>query len=105
MNEFMKMLLSLSVSGTLIFMILKAVKPLYKEKFSRRWQYYIWLIAALRFLIPFAPETALMNQSFIMIENSVQNFVKDRQSIERAASTGTEGNEKGPLWLLTGQNF
>lgn len=105
MNEFMKMLLSLSVSGTLIFMILKAVKPLYKEKFSRRWQYYIWLIAALRFLIPFAPETALMNQSFIMIENSVQNFVKDRQSIERAASTGTEGNEKDPLWLLTGQNF
>ena len=61
MSAFMKTLLSLSLSGTLVFLLLKLLKPLYREKFSRRWQYYIWLVAALRFLIPFSPDGTLMN--------------------------------------------
>lgn len=55
MNEFMKILLSLSASGTLLLFLISGLKLLYRNKFSRRWQYYIWITAALRFLIPFAP--------------------------------------------------
>lgn len=53
MNEFMALLLSLSVSGTLLFLIILGLKRLCQNSFSRRWQYYIWLIVVLRLLIPF----------------------------------------------------
>ena len=60
MNEFMKVLLSLSVSGTLLLLPILGLKPLYKTKFSKRWQYYIWIIVALRFLLPFTPDTTIV---------------------------------------------
>lgn len=50
MSEFIKILLSLSLSGTLLMLLVLLPKPLYRERFSRRWQYYIWLVVALRFL-------------------------------------------------------
>ncbi len=64
MNEFMKILLSLSVSGTLLLLLILGLKPLYKSKFSRRWQYYIWIVAALRFLLPFTPGTTVVGSLF-----------------------------------------
>lgn len=64
MNEFIKILLSLSVSGTLLLLLIWGLKPFYKNKFSRRWQYYIWLIVALRFLLPFTPDTTVVGSLF-----------------------------------------
>ena len=64
MNEFIKILLSLSVSGTLLILLIWGLKPLYKNKFSKRWQYYIWIIAALRFLLPFTPNTTIVGSLF-----------------------------------------
>lgn len=64
MNEFIKVLLSLSVSGTLLLLLILGLKPLYKTKFSKRWQYYIWIIAALRFLLPFTPDTTIVGSLF-----------------------------------------
>lgn len=55
MDEFLKTLLSLSLSGTMLFLLVLIPRSLYRERFSRRWQYYIWLVVALRFLLPFAP--------------------------------------------------
>ena len=72
MSEFVKTLLSLSVSGSLLTVALLCLKPLYRERFSKRWQYYIWLIVVLRFLLPFTPETALMNRMFVSAETAVQ---------------------------------
>lgn len=80
MSEFMKTLLSLSLSGTLIFLLLKLLKPLYRERFSRRWQYYVWLVVALRFLIPLSPETALMNRVFTGTEAVVQEYAVREQT-------------------------
>ncbi len=64
MNEFMKILLSLSVSGALLLLLILGLKPLYKNRFSKCWQYYIWIIAALRFLIPFTPDTTIVGSLF-----------------------------------------
>ncbi len=64
MNEFMKTLLSLSVSGTLLLLIILGLKPFYKNKFSRRWQYYIWIIVALRFLLPLTPDITIVGGLF-----------------------------------------
>ena len=64
MNEFMKILLSLSVSGTLLLLLILGLKPLYKSRFSKRWQYYIWIVVALRFLLPFTPDTTIVGSLF-----------------------------------------
>ena len=89
MSEFMKTLLSLSLSGTLIFLLLKLLKPLYRRNFSKRWQYYVWLVVALRFLIPFSPETALMNRVFAGTEAAVQEYAA-REQTPGTPDTGRE---------------
>lgn len=60
MNLFFKVILSLSVSSSLLILILLAGKRFLKNKFSRQWQYYIWLVVVLRLLVPFGPEINLM---------------------------------------------
>lgn len=94
MSEFVKTLLSLSVSGSLLTVALLCLKPLYRERFSKRWQYYIWLIVVLRFLLPFTPETALMNRMFVSAETAVQSEVSgngetaEDSALENPAYTG-----------------
>lgn len=55
MNEFLLLLLSMSLSGTLLALLLFLLRPLLKRNLSRAWMYYIWCIVALRMLLPFAP--------------------------------------------------
>ena len=64
MNELIKILLSLSVSGALLLLFILGLKPLYKNRFSKCWQYYVWIIVALRFLLPFTPDTTIVGSLF-----------------------------------------
>ena len=60
MNEFLLLLLSMSLSGTLLALLLFLLRPLLKRNLSRAWMYYIWCIVALRMLLPFAPRQNLV---------------------------------------------
>ena len=71
MNEVLKVLLSLSISGTLLVLILFFSRPLFKNKISKAWQYYIWLVVIARFFLPFAPETNLMRNVFQQIDKVI----------------------------------
>lgn len=70
MNELLKILLSLSLSGALLVIVLFLCKPLVKGRLSKQWQYYIWLIVIGRLLIPFAPETSLVGSLFQRFDNA-----------------------------------
>jgi len=70
MNEICKMVFSLSVSGSILALVLFLIKPLIKNRLSKRCQYYIWLIIILRFLIPFTPETSVVGSLFYYLENN-----------------------------------
>lgn len=59
-NLIFKTVLSMSVSGTLLILLLLGEKRLFKNTCSRQWQYYIWLIVILRLLLPFGPNVSLM---------------------------------------------
>ncbi len=52
MNTVFMSILSLSLSASLLTLLLIAIKPLYKNRLSKTWQYYIWLIILLRFILP-----------------------------------------------------
>ncbi|MDE6883673.1 MAG: M56 family metallopeptidase, partial [Lachnospiraceae bacterium] len=64
MNEFIKLILSLSLSGSLLILLLILLRPLYRGRLSKNWQYYIWLVVILRLLLPVTPEASLMGSLF-----------------------------------------
>lgn len=64
MAEVMKIWLSLSLSGGMMILVLWLGRTWFKERFSRRWQYYIWLLVIARLWIPLAPEQNLVGSFF-----------------------------------------
>ena len=89
MNEFMKILLSLSVSGALLLLLILGLKPLYKNRFSKRWQYYIWIVVALRFLLPFTPDTTIVGSLFEKFGTAaITNEISTSPNVPVPAGTG-----------------
>ncbi|MFR3824325.1 M56 family metallopeptidase [Hungatella hathewayi] len=64
MTEILKTMLSLSLSGSLLILLLFLLRPVIKARLSKRWQYYIWLVVAARLMLPFAPEENFMGTFF-----------------------------------------
>ena len=96
MNEFIKILLSLSVSGALLLLLILGLKPLYKNRFSKRWQYYIWIIVALRFLFPFTPNTTIVGSLFEKFDTAaITNEIPTIPNVPVQVSPGN--NEAEPI--------
>lgn len=108
MGEAVKTLLSLSFSGAILFLIVFSVVRFGRSRLSRRWQYYIWLLVVLRFLVPFTFTHTLTGYLFrgaeMMAEQSAQTERKenDRQNptaepndgeSQSASDYGTEDGE------------
>ena len=64
MPECWKVLASLSVSGSLAIAVLLLLRPLLRGRASKRWQYYVWLIAVFRLLLPLSPEASPVGALF-----------------------------------------
>lgn len=91
MSEIIKTLLSLSFSGTLLTFLLLIFCPLYKERISKSWQYYIWLVVIVRMLLPW---TLDINIDISPVKNMFQKMTvaSDSQSdvhIDKNSTTHT----------------
>ena len=94
MSEFIKILLSLSVSGALLLLLILGLKPLYKNKFSKRWQYYIWIVVALRFLLPFTPDTTIIGSLFEKFDTTaITNEIPTNLNVPVPADMGNSKAE------------
>ena len=71
MNAVLKIFLSMSFSGGLLILALLLGKQFLKDKISRQWQYYIWLIVVLRLLLPFGPEVSLMGKAYQTVDQAI----------------------------------
>lgn len=74
MNEVLAVILSMSLSGGIVIIMLYLVLLLLGKKLCRQWQYYIWLIAIIRLLLPFAPQQNLMNDLFQSVKPSIRDM-------------------------------
>lgn len=72
MNELLKIVLSLSLSGALLILVLLLCKPLFRDRISKRWQYYIWLVVIARLLLPFTPETSPVGTLFQQVDHVIE---------------------------------
>ena len=94
MNEFIKILLSLSVSGALLLLLILGLKPLYKNRFSKRWQYYVWIVVALRFLLPFTPDTTIVGSLFEKFDTAaITNEIPTSPNVPVPVGTGNSKAE------------
>ena len=75
MNTVLKTFLSMSFSGSLLILALLLGKRFLKDKISRQWQYYIWLIVLLRLLLPFGPEVSLMGKAYQAVDQAISQTV------------------------------
>ena len=71
MNTVLKIFLSMSFSGGLLILALLLGKQFLKDKISRQWQYYIWLIVILRLLLPFGPEVSLLGKIYQAVDQTI----------------------------------
>ncbi|MBD5540850.1 MAG: hypothetical protein HDR00_06585 [Lachnospiraceae bacterium] len=87
-------ILSLSLSGAVIGGILILLHPLTRKHFSKKWNYYIWLILAIRLIIPagfgFSPfhiSYPFSNEGNIVAAEELENG--------KTAELGMKGTEDG----------
>ena len=71
MNAVLKIFLSMSFSGGLLILALLLGKQFLKNKISRQWQYYIWLVVVLRLLLPFGPEVSLLGKTYQAADQAI----------------------------------
>ena len=64
MREVLKTAASLSLSGSLVILALLPLRLLLQGRVSRRWQYYVWLIAVFRLLLPLSPGNSPVGSLF-----------------------------------------
>ena len=95
MNEIMILFFSMSVSGSLLILILLLGRPLYQNKFSKSWQYYIWLVVIARLLLPFTTEVGPVGALFGQVEERL---------FKKMATADLEREEKGnsPMAFVLG---
>jgi beta-lactamase regulating signal transducer with metallopeptidase domain len=101
-NEVLKIFLSLSFSGALAAALLFAVKPLYKKRLSKTWQYYIWVVVLLRMVLPFAPPvnliglyTSSQNFSGLSQRFGLARYLRQYTSSYIISTNGLSGAEQG----------
>ena len=96
MTEELKIILSLSLSGSLVIGGLLLLRPLVRGRSSRRWQYYIWLVAVLRLLLPFGPESSPAEELTRQVERTAV-YAVGLPEVPVAADTNPEFAEAAGL--------
>lgn len=76
MSEKIKLILSLSISGSILAAVIFTAKPFIKNRLSKSIQYYIWLVVLLRLVLPFSFEASIMNRVFYS-DNTPQTVVTE----------------------------
>ena len=69
MLYFMKTILQISLSTAAVIGILLLLVPLWQKRYSARWRKVIWLILAVRLLVPFSLE---LPQTAVQLEMDLQ---------------------------------
>ena len=91
-------ILSLSVSGSLLALVLFAGKPLLKNRVSKAFAYYIWLLVLLRLILPIAAPVNVVGTLFSIQRQSVAvtGLSKPPAVAEQAVSTSGHPQNASP---------
>ncbi len=99
MDELLKTVLSLSFSGTVVILFLYFLCRIFGKKMTKSWQYYLWLIAVLRLLVPVSGQINLVGNAFSELEiSAVGQEAKETGPPSEAAENLSKGGTKETEW-------
>lgn len=76
MNDILRIIISLSISGSFMALLLLIGKPVFTKHLSKSCYYYIWFLVLFRLVIPFSVNQSIMNQIFNNVSYPYTNSVK-----------------------------
>lgn len=82
-GQLFSVVLSLSLSGALTGILIAVVRPLTGRYFSKKWNYYIWLLVVARLLIPFHFEAGFPGLPNIHAPASTHNTMAESDNLSR----------------------
>ena len=95
MEQLFKMILSLSISGTLLGGIILLIRPVTKKYFSKRWSYYLWLLVLFRLLLPVHTGVNLMNSLYIRLPEWRTAWMREEMNVPgRSEAAHGSGNDE-----------
>ncbi len=80
-------LLSLSLSGGLMILLVSFLCLFLRKRVSRQWQYYIWIVVIIRLLLPFSPEKNLIGSLGEWLYDSIKVQNTDSGKINISGSS------------------
>ncbi|HYE67040.1 MAG TPA: M56 family metallopeptidase, partial [Anaerovoracaceae bacterium] len=91
-----ELLLNMTIGGTVTACLILLIKQLLKNKLTPKWHFYLWIILAVRLLIPGLPESNFsLQNAFPTTQNitTVQNEVPNSSGLADSINSGyVEGN-------------
>lgn len=95
MNNFLRLLLSLSLSGAVLTAAAALLNRFLKGRIPHVFRYYLWLLVLLRFVCPFGTEYSLANQAFapptvFLVEGAEARPIEAGDKRLEPGGTGTE---------------
>lgn len=106
MNEVFKTIVSLSISGSLLVILLLLGKCFVSKKVSRRWQYYIWLVVVIRLLCPVTFGKSLVGEFILKTDQEISRVsaLIEKQDLlvigDQFAETEQVSRNVQNLWVI-----
>lgn len=91
MTQLFSVILSLSVSGGLVGLLILAFRPVAGRYFAKRWTYYLWLLVIVRLLVPVHGELNLMEYLSANLAAVGSHLSEVGSMAERAEEDGRAG--------------
>lgn len=100
MSRVFYIFLSMSFSGSLLFLGLLFLKPWLQNRISRQWQYYAWLVVIARLLLPVTPGISLAGNLFQWAGQAVtpsSSYAEEDGRLFLSWLQGNAGAEQCPI--------
>lgn len=91
MTQLFSVILSLSVSGGLVGLLILAFRPVAGRYFAKRWTYYLWLLVIVRLLVPVHGDINLMEYLSANLAAAGRYLSESGGMAERAEEDGRAG--------------
>jgi beta-lactamase regulating signal transducer with metallopeptidase domain/photosystem II stability/assembly factor-like uncharacterized protein len=95
MNNALITILSLSASGSLLGILILAEKPLLKNRVTKAFSYYIWILVLLRLVVPVSAPVSIMGSLFGP-EQHISDSTTTERSDAAAGNATVPANEQPP---------
>lgn len=89
MTQLFSVVLSLSLSGALVGLLILLFRPFTSRFFAKRWTYYLWLLVLVRLLLPFRADINLMEYLSTELRAAASGLIGTEGAAEESVREGT----------------